>query len=119
MYVHGTAPDSGPTLTMIAVGEPGEPPVQDVAIAIYHDVTNDNVQLFSRNIKNSWLPINGGPMPFSAGQPFSLAITCQLYGFQVAVNGRHFHGYTHKLPIAQTMTVWTRLLKEIENIEYY
>ena len=118
--MHGTAPDGGPTYTMIAVGEPGEPPVQNVAIGIRQDTTNENVHLLSRNNNTySWLPIEGGPKPFSAGQPFSLAITCQLYGFQVAVNGRHFYSYTHRLPIAQTMTVWTRWLKEIEKIEYY
>ena len=118
--MHGTAPDSGPTYTMIAVGEPGEPPVQDLAIAIVHQVTNDNVHLLSRNNNTySRLTIEGRQMLFFAGEPFSLAITCQLYGFQVAVNGRHFHDYTHRLPITQTMTVWTRWFKEIEKIEYY
>ena len=120
--MHGTAPDIGVFFIMIAVGEPGEPPFQDTAIAVRPNLNNNRVKLhvFNRvNNKISWLPLQDGQMPFTAWQPFSLAITCQLYGFEVAVNGRHVASYTHKLPIAQTMTVWMRRLKAVEKVEYY
>ena len=121
VYVHGTAPDNGQSYAMITVGEPGDPSVQDIAIAIQKRLDDSKVCHFSRvNDKYMYSCLKlDGPSPFNIGQPFSLAITCQLYGFEVAVNGRHLSSHTHRLPIAQTMTVWVRRLKRWENIEYY
>ena len=120
--MHGTAPDSEWFFAMITVGEPEDPSVQDIAIGILHDVGNGQLQYFNRvnnTFSRLWINVMDGQILFTSGQPFSLAITCQLYGFEVAINGRHLSSHTHKLPIAQTITVWVRRLKRLENIEYY
>jgi hypothetical protein len=58
-------------------------------------------------------------MPFSPGQPFTVMVVAQLFGFEVAVNGKHFIHYRYRLPLANNMVVMLNNVPYIQKIEYF
>lgn len=60
-----------------------------------------------------------GGMPFSPGQPFTVMIMAQLFGFEVAVNGNHFTHYQYRQPLASQMVVMLTNVPYIQKIEYF
>ncbi|XP_066593855.1 uncharacterized protein [Prorops nasuta] len=50
----------------------------------------------------SWGPEeNEGPMPIQPGQEFEVIILCETTCFKIAVNGRHFTEFRHRLPYSK------------------
>lgn len=60
-----------------------------------------------------------GDMPFSPGQPFTVMVIAQLFGFEVAVNSKHFTYYRYRLPLASNMVVMLNNVPYIQKIEYF
>ena len=59
-------------------------------------------------------------MPFEAGEPFIVAITCQLYSFEIAVNGTHFATFKHVLPIPEFVGIRvSRRVNHVDKIQYF
>lgn len=44
---------------------------------------------------------NDGPMWIELGMPFEIIILCEYHCFKIAINGRHFTEFTHRLPYDQ------------------
>lgn len=61
----------------------------------------------------------GGGMPFSPGQPFTVMIVAQLFGFEVAVNGEHLAYYVYRQPVVRDMAVMLTDVPHIQKIEYF
>ncbi|XP_045745417.1 galectin-9 isoform X3 [Mirounga angustirostris] len=61
---------------------------------------DENVVVRNTQINSSWGSEERSlsrKMPFARGQSFSVLITCEGYGFKVAVDGQHLLEYCHRL----------------------
>ena len=77
---------------------PGLNPRDDIAL---HVAPRFSLGSITRNSIQSmqWGPEeNDGPMLIEAGQPFEIIILCEYNCCKIAVNGRHFTEFQHRLP---------------------
>lgn len=72
------------------------------------------------NISNmSWGPEeNGGPMVFQPGQDFEVILLCEPLQFRIAINGRHFTEFAHRLPYQKVTHLVIDGDVEIKSISY-
>ena len=121
MYVHGTAPNTCTNFTIDLV-QTSVSNYSDDKIHLHLKVQLEQPQVVVRNSHtgNSWgVEERGGGMPFSPGQPFTVMIIAQLFGFEVAVNGNHFTYYRYRLPLSHQMAVVLSDVPHIKKIEYF
>ena len=53
------------------------------------------------------------------GRYFTMSIICQMYGYEIVVNGYHFATFYHRIPITQTMWITVDPHVRLEPMEYY
>lgn len=78
-------------------------PAENADIAFHFNPRFDDGNVVVRNTRqhNAW----GGEermsngFPFQRGQPFELIFLCQSQQYKVAVNGRHYIEYKHRIPL--------------------
>ena len=96
--VQGTVP---PDATRFAINYqlgPGLNPRDDIALHVsprFREgfITRNHIESMS------WGPEeNEGPMWIQPGTPFEIIILCEHYCYKIAVNGRHFTEFAHRLP---------------------
>ena len=90
--VNATAP-SGEFSIALHYGIPTEGNHQNIALQLRPDMQSDMVQLHSR-LSGIWIgaqSVNG--TPFTAQQPFSIALAAQLDHFDITVKGMYVASY--------------------------
>ena len=96
--VNATAP-SGEFSIALHCGTSTEGNHQNIALQLRPDMQSDMVQLRSR-LSGEWIgaqSVNG--TPFTAWQPFSIALAAQLDHFDITVKGMYFALYDY--PVIQ------------------
>ena len=121
MYIHGTAPNTCTNFTIDLV-QTSACNYSNSNIHLRLKVQLEQPQVVIRNSRsgNSWgVEERNGDMPFSPGQPFTVMIVAQLFGFEVAVNGNHFTYYQYRQPLNSQMVVVLTGVRYIQKIEYF
>ncbi|XP_014226027.1 uncharacterized protein LOC106651855 [Trichogramma pretiosum] len=77
---------------------PGLNPRDDIALHVSPRfpqgiITRNSIESMQWGVEE-----NNGPMWIHPGQPFEIIILCEYYCYKIAVNGRHFAEFTHRLP---------------------
>lgn len=72
-----------------------------------------NLIVLNTRFNGVWGPEEGGgspirPTSLRAGEPYTVEIVCQLYGYAIAINGEHHSIYEHRLAFSKTMTAIIR-----------
>lgn len=79
-------------------------------------------QLVVRNSResNKWGPEEKEPnaIPFQMGKEFEVMILCEQLGYKVAVNGKHYIDFKHRIPISFVGILSIEGDVEIDKIEY-
>jgi len=79
-------------------------------------------QLVVRNSResNKWGPEEREPnaIPFQMGKEFEVMILCEQLGYKVAVNGRHYIDFKHRIPISFVGILSIEGNVEVDKIEY-
>ena len=96
--VQGKAPEGATRFAINYQLGPNLNPRDDIAIHVsprFNDgfITRNNIQSMT------WGPEeNHGPMWIQRGEPFEIIILCEYYCYKIAINGRHFAEFSHRLP---------------------
>lgn len=96
--VQGRVPENSNRFAINYQLGPGLNPRDDIAI---HVSPRFNEGFVTRNHIESmnWgTEENSGPMWLQSGMPFEIIILCEYHCYKVAINGRHFVDFFHRLP---------------------
>ena len=117
VVVNATAP-SGEFSIALHCGTPTEGNHQNIALQLRSDMQSDMVQLRSR-LGGIWIgaqSVNG--TPFTARQPFSIALAVQLDHFDIAVDGMYFASYDYLVAGRSNMTIYAHQVATLGSISY-
>ena len=98
LRVQGKVPSSAERFAINYQLGPNINPRDDIAIHLsprFSDgiITRNHIQSMS------WGPEeNGGPMWIQSGEEFEIILLCEQLQYKIAVNGRHFTEFAHRLP---------------------
>ena len=116
--VNATAP-SGEFSIALHCGTSTEGNHQNIALQLRPDMQSDMVQLRSR-LSGIWIgaqSVNG--TPFTAQQPFSIALAVQLDHFDIAVNGMYFASYDYPVAGRSNMTIYAQFWVRSPRVKYH
>ena len=121
MYISGRAPNTCITFTIDLIQtQPSSYSDDDIDLRLKVQLEQPQVVVRNSRIGNIWgVEERGGGMPFSPGQPFTVMVVAQMYGFEVAVNGKHFTTYRYREPLFRNMVVMLTSVPYIQKIEYF
>ena len=121
VYISGKAPNTCTNFSIDFI--PTQPSnYREDNIHLRLKVQLEQPQVVVRNTltENSWgVEERDGGMPFSPGQPFTVMVVAQQFGFEVAVNGNHFTTYRYRQTPISTMVVMLTGVPFIQKIEYF
>lgn len=70
-------------------------------------------------VSMSWgMEENEGPMWIQPGQEFEMIVLCDHYGYKIAINGRHFTEFAHRLPYQKVTHLVIDGDVEVNSISY-
>ncbi|KAL5479447.1 hypothetical protein EMCRGX_G022971 [Ephydatia muelleri] len=122
IYIHGVTPGNGDFAIHLYASEPQKltvPLSADIALAI-KPLFNETAVTLNSLIGGLWgVPQRERTLPLEPSKPFVVAITWQLYGYEIALNGVHFTTYNHRLPFSLTSTVMAQSLDYVYRIRLY
>ncbi|XP_023245195.1 uncharacterized protein LOC106643910 isoform X2 [Copidosoma floridanum] len=99
LKVQGRVPEGASRFAINYQLGPGLNPRDDVALHVSPRlregfITRNHIQAMN------WGPEeNDGPMWIQTGEPFEIIVLCEYSCFKIAVNGRHFTDFAHRVPI--------------------
>ena len=122
IYVQGNAPESGDFAIQLYAADPRKltvPLSADIALSIKPRF-NESTVILNSLIAGHWGKAQvERALPLEASKPFICAITWQLYGYEIALNGVHFTTYNHRLPFTMTATVMTSSLDYVYRVKLF
>lgn len=114
IYIYGKAPSTG-----IAEFDLYPQNYEGINLRLTIDAENYHV-LRNSYVHDKWLTAEtegySGILP---GRFFSITIICQMYGFEIAVNGYHFATYYHRIPFYKNMWIGLNHDIYVTPFEYY
>ena len=99
--IQGKVPDDSTRFAVNYQLGPNLNPRDDIAL---HICPRFAERVISRTHIQSmqWGPFeNEGPMVIQQGSPFEIIILCEYHCFKIAINGRHYADFKHRLPYNQ------------------
>lgn len=124
IYIQGKSPETGRFSIDLLTCDPYETCAhgrKDIALHINSQFdTTPPVVVRNTYTNGRWEhEETSGGMPLKAGETFVVAITWQLYGFEIAMNGWHFAKYSpHRLPTTEVMTLLIQGVPCIDKMKY-
>lgn len=122
IYIHGVALDSRDFAIHLYATEPQKlsmPLSADIALAI-KPFFNESVVTLNSLIGGRWgAPQRERTLLLEPSKPFIVAITLQLYGYEISLNGVHLTTYNHRLPFSLASTVMAQSLDYVYRIRQY
>lgn len=122
IYVHGVAPSNGEFSIHLYSTDPQKftvPMAADIALSM-KPLLNESSVILNSLIGGRWgVPQMEKGSPFEPSKPFVVAITWQLYGYEIAINGVHFASYNHRLPFTFNSTIMAQSLDYVYRMKLY
>ena len=111
-YIHGITASGGAGMVINIFN-------QDGTIALHFNPRfNENCIVRNSCIGGGWgSEERHGGLPFAPNQPYVAAITCQQQGYEIAINGRHFTQFNHRVAFNNTVTLEAKPAPQ--SVEYH
>lgn len=98
LKVQGTVPASAVRFAINYQLGPNLNPRDDIAIHLSPRfpegiITRNHIQSMSWGVEE-----NGGPMWIRPGEDFEIILLCEQLQYKIAINGRHYTEFAHRLP---------------------
>jgi len=91
--------------------------LDDVALH-FNPRLKENVIVLNSFINNRWGPEERHPCPLQKGQPFDLRIFVQTDAYKIALNGKPFADYKHRMSLHEVRTLFVKGALQLDLIHF-